>query len=385
MSVGKQSETFIKNELEEMISLGHTVTLVTFSIDKNFFSNDYRAVRENTKLICISGKDTVPTITEIIRAITLNPKALLDGFRSYKKRRIQGWQLLWSLKVIGSCKKQPDLIHSHFTDWNSLLGSVLSEIYSIPFSATLHGYDIRDYPIGKTGLVKLSKRTSCFVNVSESNISELIKIGIDREKLVLLRCGIKLDNILTKPQFNLNQKLRLITVARLHPVKNHMMILKSLVILKARKVNFSYTIVGAGTEQEKLVQFCVKNKLTEQVCFLGEKGHDYVCKNLYNYDIHLLCSKNESLGQVNLEAMYAKLTCIVTEVGGMPEIVINNSNGYTVQLDDARSLAEKIEFLDKNRILLNHYGNNGHRMVLTDYDFSKLVIDKLRLLSSFSK
>lgn len=62
-------------------------------------------------------------------------------------------------------------------------------------------------------------------------------------------------------------------------------------------------------------------------------------------DVFVLASKNETFGQVFIEAMSSGTPVIGTKVGGIPEIISDSYNGFLVRPDDASVLAQKIEIL----------------------------------------
>ncbi|WP_082388582.1 glycosyltransferase family 4 protein [Cobetia sp. UCD-24C] len=55
------------------------------------------------------------------------------------------------------------------------------------------------------------------------------------------------------------------------------------------------------------------------------------------------------------EAVSAGCALVTTNVGGLPEVCINNYNGYTV--NDLQSMSEKIKFLSEDRSLLENFQN----------------------------
>ena len=62
-------------------------------------------------------------------------------------------------------------------------------------------------------------------------------------------------------------------------------------------------------------------------------------------DIFVLASENETLGQVYIEAMACGIPVIGANAGGVPEIIIDNYNGFLVQPNNSSALAQKIEEL----------------------------------------
>ncbi len=95
---------------------------------------------------------------------------------------------------------------------------------------------------------------------------------------------------------------------------------------------------------EKLKGYIQLNNLTGRV----------VCKEfeledmpyVYNgADIFILASENETFGQVYLEAMACGTPVIGTNLGGVPEVITDNYNGFLIEPDNSSLLMQKIEKL----------------------------------------
>lgn len=77
----------------------------------------------------------------------------------------------------------------------------------------------------------------------------------------------------------------------------------------------------------------------------------------------LPAEKNETLGQIFLEAMACGLPVIGAKTGGMPEIISDGISGYLVQPNDPIVLAQKIETILNSRSQRNMFIKNGHKTI----------------------
>lgn len=119
---------------------------------------------------------------------------------------------------------------------------------------------------------------------------------------------------------------KIITVSRLVSWKNIDQIILSLINLKS----FSLDIIGDGPEEKYLKDLVKENKLKDRVNFLGQLNQKEVFEKMKNSDVFILNSSYEGLPHVIVEAMYAKLPVICSNVGGCPEIVKNNNTGLLI-------------------------------------------------------
>lgn len=80
-------------------------------------------------------------------------------------------------------------------------------------------------------------------------------------------------------------------------------------------------------------------------------------------DIFVLPSQNETFGQVFIEAMSSGVPVIGTKVGGIPEIISDNYNGFLVPPNDESILAQKIERVLNDSLLRKKFIHAGIQTV----------------------
>ena len=99
----------------------------------------------------------------------------------------------------------------------------------------------------------------------------------------------------------------------------------------------------------------------------------------------LPAEKNETLGQIFLEAMACGLPVIGAKTGGMPEIISDDYNGYLVQPDDPIILAQKIERILNDEKMRNKFIENGHRTIEEKFTSEKQFTDFHKVLNDTIK
>lgn len=122
--------------------------------------------------------------------------------------------------------------------------------------------------------------------------------------------------------------------------------------------------------REKLKGYIKLHNLEERIIYqefkLEEMPLVYVGSDLF-----VLASENETLGQVYIEAMACGLPVIGTNVGGIPEIIVDNCNGFLVLPNDSSSLAQKIDELLYNEKLRKKFIVAGLKTVATEFSNKK--------------
>ena len=105
------------------------------------------------------------------------------------------------------------------------------------------------------------------------------------------------------------------------------------------KVAAKLLLVGDGPDISIVSKLVDQLKIGEHVLFLGKQDN---LEELYSFsDLMLLLSEKESFGLVALEALACGVPCIGTNVGGIPEVILDGENGYVCELGNINEIAEK--------------------------------------------
>ncbi len=180
-----------------------------------------------------------------------------------------------------------------------------------------------------------------------------------------------------------NEKsFKICTVGRVVPVKNYLCLLKAVRILKNKIPDLKLYHIGDvplymqdGSNSEKNIieefEYVRRNKLEKQVEFLGIRNDIHVI--LSGCDIFALTSLSEGLSFSIVEAQASGLPAVVTDVGGNPEIIQNNINGYLVPSDNEKAVAEAILKLYQNPLLRKQMSKNAKKLAREKFDLRVMV------------
>jgi glycosyltransferase involved in cell wall biosynthesis len=158
---------------------------------------------------------------------------------------------------------------------------------------------------------------------------------------------------IVKPGFTL------VSVGRLVPAKSVDTLLRAVAVARATVPDLALWIVGGGEEAKALQQLCAELDLAGAVRFCGERRD--VGTWLRAADVFVLSSTSEGLPISMLEAMAAGLPAIVTEVGGLPELMALSDAGRTVPVRSVDGLARAIVDLAARRHELAAMGDRASR------------------------
>lgn len=133
------------------------------------------------------------------------------------------------------------------------------------------------------------------------------------------------------------------------------------------KKDLYFVIVGDGNFKE---QMSYNLKSFSNVIFTGYRKD--VLNILSESDSFVLCTKHETLGNSIIEALYSKLPVIVSNVGGIPEYVLDGQNGFLVNPDDYDQFAQHILNLYEDKKLLSTMKENT-KLIFKMIDNSRII------------
>ncbi len=149
----------------------------------------------------------------------------------------------------------------------------------------------------------------------------------------------------------------LVYVGRLEPVKNHALLLNAFRAALSSMPGLRLWMVGDGGERRKLERLAAELGIAAQVTFWGEQLD--VAPFFSAADAFILSSKSEGLPMALLQAFSLGVPAIVTNVGGMAEVVRLAQAGYTVPLADSEAMAAAILRLAGNDAQRKQFSRNA--------------------------
>jgi glycosyltransferase involved in cell wall biosynthesis len=128
-------------------------------------------------------------------------------------------------------------------------------------------------------------------------------------------------------------------------------------------------IVGGGPDTAELKALVAEQQISDAVVFLGNVSHAQVPDELRQLDIYAALSREESFGVAAIEAGAIGLPVVVTDAGGLPEVVVHGQTGLVVHKDNAQVAAEALLQLILSPDLRQQLGIAGRAHVLANYSW----------------
>ncbi len=199
---------------------------------------------------------------------------------------------------------------------------------------------------------------------------KLVKIhnGIDANMKFLSKKEARADLKLKIKNLKLNDKWPWIgSIGRLVKEKNYE------TFIEAAKLtpNTYFFIIGDGLEAGNL-KFKIENlKLNDRFFIIPPSGND--AQYIKAFDVFVMSSVKEGLPYILLEAMVAELPIVITEAGGMPELIKNHENGLMVAQKNPEALARAIGGLAVNQAIARELSQKAKEIVKERFSLQKMV------------
>jgi len=208
-------------------------------------------------------------------------------------------------------------------------------------------------------------------------------LGVASQKLHVIYNGIDIDRFrpskTASRQPQNSDSYRAVFVGRLHPHKNLDMLINAVArINKSGKASLSLDIVGTGALKNTLHEKVVRDGLEDCVHFLGQKTD--VPRLLPTYDFLVMSSLTEGVPLVILEALSSGVPCLATDVGGIAEILPENT-GIVVQPGNMEALVSGMQkMMDQER--LAGFRRHARDHVIRHFSEEKMLDEYIQVLTS---
>lgn len=343
------SETFFKNKILGLQQQGYDVFL--------YVSNPRAHTNYlNCKVVGaprLNGNPLVlilNTLLQFLKMLFLNPRKSSRLYRLNKKDGISYNQNL--KQILSNQFLLPEKLDwLHFGFGTMVLGREnVATAVGAEMAVSFRGFDYYVYPVKNENCYStlFSKKVKYHV-LSEGMKKGLMEQGITEDAIFKITPAIDVE-IFTTTGYKKADTIQIKTVARLHWIKGLESTIEAMSLLRKEGLDFHYTIIGDGSEKERL-QFAVHQfGLNDNVTFTGKLSPEKVKEALSSADLYLQYSIQEGFCNAVLEAQAMGLLCIVSDAEGLSENVIDHQTGFVVEKQTPGLLFKKIrEVLDLSK------------------------------------
>lgn len=283
----------------------------------------------------------------------------------------------------------PDIVNAHYASGYATTASLVgyhpwilsvwgSDIYDFPHTSLLHKFLVCRNLLSAD---KVASTSICMAKETQllepklKNIA-ITPFGVDTHYYNSLTTSLaernKSKEIIIGTVKTLDEKYGIDTL-----IKAFAIIIDDLLLYYPDVVSkIILRIVGDGPQYNALKALTTHLGISEKVKFVGRVNSTDVPLELNKLDIYVALSRSESFGVAIIEAGAAGRPVVVSDAGGLPEVVKNGQTGIVVPKENPQAAADAIKKLILDKNLRIQMGSAGKQHVANNYDW-KVCVNKM--------
>jgi glycosyltransferase involved in cell wall biosynthesis len=259
-------------------------------------------------------------------------------------------------------------IHAHHGYFASWMAAVAARLLGVSFSFTLHGSDL----LVRADLLAAKLRQCQFcVTVSEFNRQYILDNfpGTPASKIIVQRLGVDQICINSNLRARLNPRgVCLLSVGRLHAVKNHAFLVKACAALREEGLEFVCLIAGEGPERKALQLLIDSLHLEDRALLVGHVDRAELSNCYQDADVVALTSISEGIPVALMEAMAHRKLVIAPAITGIPELVKHGTNGFLYKPGSLPDFVSRVQWILNHKTSLGAVERAAAESIAVNYD-----------------
>ena len=275
---------------------------------------------------------------------------------------------------------RPDLLNVHYASGYGTTGALSgfrptllsvwgSDVYDFPHESAVKGWLVR----------KVLRRATAVASTSRAMAEQVRRLTPERRNIAITPFGVDLARFPVRPSSG--GPLSIGIVKSLAPKYGVDLLLRAFAGLcadaevRAAQPACRLLIVGDGPQRGELLQLAAQLSVGERTQFVGAVAHNEVPHWLHQFDIYAAPSRldSESFGVAVIEAGACGLPVVVSDVGGLPEVVVAGETGLVVPRNDVPALQAALKRLVLDAGLRERLGAAGRAHVEREYEWGHCV------------
>jgi glycosyltransferase involved in cell wall biosynthesis len=321
--------------------------------------------------------NTARPLKEKIKENQTGYKGLLGGgfLRMLHGALITLWHMFIFPLIL--LKHKPSIVHiaatSHFVFWEDSYYLLVSKIFKKKiFIHYLGSFDIFYYSVGnfQKCIIKYILKKSDRIGVLSLKVKKIICSFFDSNKIILLPSSIDYSLFTNNKVFNLpnDNYIKILFLGGFDSYKKGIIdVIKAMPKILKKNKNVLFIISSS-----KKLNIDIKNG-SENVLLLDWIDPEDKIPLYNSSDIFLLPSYDEGLPYSMIEAMAAGLPIIASNVGGIPEVIKENENGFLINPGDVKRMVSRINYLVENEDVRLKMKINNKNLIKANYSLENNI------------
>lgn len=288
-------------------------------------------------------------------------------------------------------EKNYDVISVQDTYYIGVCAVLLARTFGCGLEIQVHGIEKQN--VIRIWLSSFTLKRADSIRVVSRRLRERLhkEFAVEEEKTVLVpvyvetaALGFGTDDAQIKSEFEqysasfkreYGERFNILSVNRLVPIKNIGMQLQAVQSLRTLFPNLLLHIVGNGPEKNILKEQVDALGIASHVVFHGPKYKTELGSFFAQSDCFVLTSDYEGYGMVAVEAAYARLPIIMTDVGCAGEMVVNEESALVVPVGDTTAFTTALRRMIEENGLRDRLKDKAYESV-TKLPTFEVVLEK---------
>ena len=252
----------------------------------------------------------------------------------------------------------PQLDILHFPFGNNAIGREhYASLLGAKMTVSFRGSDINVYPVYHS---RSYKSIWPYVHAVHCNSRELaIKL---KEHDIPSNIPVSIITAALRPELNIaspvkiqgeptgteDNPVNIITLGRLHWIKDYPFAFRVMARLKSAGIKFRYFVLGDGPDKEQLLFLRRELDLEKEVVLAGKVSASEIRRFFSRVNIYLQTSYAEGFSNACLEAQAFGIPCVVPSVSGMDACVENGKTGLVIRSREENEFVDAITYILEN-------------------------------------
>jgi len=286
--------------------------------------------------------------------------------------------------------RKADIIHAHWS-LAGLAGVLAGKVLDKPVVLMMHHAEVK--MTGASFLIKFvlehvdyvlcnsSFTRSKVLEISRPKGCDVVFIGVDTEQF---QPNIDLTPFYEREPDTPRDIPLVLAFGRFIELKGFEYLVEAIALLDQDPAPY-LMLGGHGPFQEQLQRQVRDRGITDRVKFLGYVPNELTPLYYSAADVVVVPSiidrrgETEGLGIISLEALACGTPCVASNVGGIPDVIVDGVNGYLVEPKNPQLLAKRIKQLTVNDNLLQDMGIKGRQFVEKNFSWQGKVREILNI------
>ena len=239
-------------------------------------------------------------------------------------------------------------LHAHYATAPTTVARLAASLANISYTFTAHTEDLIGSDVDEADLKSKIKDASGTITENDFSLEFIQQaFGSEAKRVERVYNGIRTDSLpFTSPA---SRPRLVVAVGPLEETSGFEYLIEATAKLIGRGQHLHCHIMGSGSLESELDALIVKHNLRESVRINVIASHEEMQQEIRNAAVAVAPSvvagdgTTSGLPSILLEAMTVGTPCIATDVGGIPEIVVDGQTGIQVPQKDANALSKAIE------------------------------------------